>query len=95
MQCHMAHTRTMLYADTRATNPVTAVEEDADHKKTGIFTEVAVVEPTVILHITVGHIECVPILAKISGTQRMATRRMQYGVMICWEVRETTPDSLG
>ena len=47
--------------DTTATNPVTAVEEDAAHKTMEIGAEAMVVEPTVFLHITVGHTECVPI----------------------------------
>ena len=38
-----------------ATNPVTAVEKDVEHKTTGIGAEAVAVEPTVILHITVGH----------------------------------------
>ena len=45
-----------LYAT--ATNTVTAVEEDAAHKTTEIGAEAVVVEPTLILHITVGHTEC-------------------------------------
>ena len=54
--------------------------------------EAAAVEPTVISHITVGHTEFVPIRENIAGHQRMATRRMQYGVIICRAVRETEPD---
>ena len=42
--------------ETTATNPVTAVKEDASHKTTGIGAEAVVVKSTVILHITVGHI---------------------------------------
>ena len=41
--------------DVTATNPVPAVEEDAVHRTTGIGAEAVVLEPTVILHITVGH----------------------------------------
>ena len=55
MQCHMAHARTMVDADITATNPVTLVEEDVDHKTRVIGAEAVAVEPTVILHITVGH----------------------------------------
>ena len=51
----MAHSRTMVDADITATLTVTAVEEDAGYKKTVIGAEVDAVEPTVILHITVGH----------------------------------------
>ena len=50
--------------DTMATNPVIAVEEDAAHKTPGIGGEAVVVEPTVILKITVVHTECVPIPEK-------------------------------
>ena len=91
----MAHARTMVDVDITETNLVTAIEEDADHKTTGICAEVAAVEPTVILHITVGHTECVPIRANISGHQWMATRRTQYGVIICMAVIETAPDRSG
>ena len=51
----MEHAKTMEDVDITATNSVTEVEEDADHKPTGIGAEVVVVGPTVILHITVGH----------------------------------------
>ena len=57
----MSHVKTMGDAnimedvDTTATNPVTAVEEEAEHKTTEIGMEAVVVEPTLILHITVGH----------------------------------------
>ena len=61
MQCHMAHAKTMDDVDITATNPVTAIEEDTEHKTTGIGAEAVVVEPTSILHITVVHTECVPI----------------------------------
>ena len=47
--------------DTTETNTVTTVEEYATHKTTVIGTEAVVVEPIVILNITVGHTECVPI----------------------------------
>ena len=66
MQQTMEHVKTMEtakimeYMDTMATNPVIAVREDAAHKTTGIGAEAMVVEPTVILHITAGHTECVP-----------------------------------
>ena len=54
-----------------------------------------VVEPTVILHITVGHTECVPIRANNKVPHHMATKRKQYGVTICRVVRETAPDRSG
>ena len=73
--------------DTMATNTVIAVREDAAHKTTGIGAKAVVVETTVILHITVGHTECVPSRAKIELTQRMATRRTQFGVIRCRSVR--------
>ena len=53
MQCHMEHAITMEDTDITETNPVTAFKEDADHKTTVIGAEAVVVEPTVILHITV------------------------------------------
>ena len=52
--------------DTTATNPFITVEEEAAHKTTGIGAEVVVVNPTLILHITVGNTECVPIQTKIA-----------------------------
>ena len=91
----MAHPGTMDNADILATNPVTAVEEDADHTTMRISAEAVVVEPTAISHITVEHTECVPIQENIAIPQRMSTRRMNYGVIICWAVRETAPERLG
>ena len=82
-------------ADITAINPVTAAEDDADHKTTEIGTEATAVEPTVILQITVGHTECVPIRANIAVPQRMATRRTHYAVIRCQAVRETTIDRSG
>ena len=52
---NMEAAKTMEDVDITATNPVIAVEEDAAQKTTGIYAEAVVVEPTVILHITVGH----------------------------------------
>ena len=69
----MAHVKTMKSAqimedvDTMATNPVITVEENAAHKTTGIGAEAVVVNSTLILHITVGHTECVPIQVKTAG----------------------------
>ena len=67
MQRPMAHFKTMEASnimedvDTTASNPVIMVEEDAAHKTTVIGAEAVDVDPTVILHINVGHTECVPI----------------------------------
>ena len=55
--------------DTTTTNQVIKVEEDAAHKKTGIGVEDVVVDPTVILHITVEHTECVTIRENTAGPQ--------------------------
>ena len=71
----MAHVKTTEDVDITATNPVTAVEEDADHKTTGFGVEAVVVDPTVILHITVGHTECVSIRENNAGPHQMATKR--------------------
>ena len=81
--------------DITATKPVTAVEEDAEHKTMGIGVGDVVVYPTVILHLTVGHIECLPIREKTAGPQKMDTKRMEYSVTRCWAVRENAPDRSG
>ena len=73
--------------DTTVTNPVTAVEEDVAHKTIEIGAEAVVVEPTLILKITVGHTECVPIRIKTEGPQQMATKSTCYGVTRCMAVR--------
>ena len=93
----MAHVKTMEAdnimedVDTMATNTVIAFEEDEVHKTTGIGAEDEVVEPTVILHINVGHIECVTIWAKTAVPQKTDTKRMRCDVTRCQEVKETTP----
>ena len=69
MKCHMAQARTMVDADITAIHSVTMVTEDAGHKTTVFGAEAAMVEPTLIPHITVEHTECVPIRAKITGHQ--------------------------
>ena len=61
--------------DILANNPVTAVEEDTEHKTMGFGAEAVVVEPTLILQITVGYTECVSIRAKTAGPQHMATKK--------------------
>ena len=91
----MEASKIMEDVDTTATNPVSAFEEDVAHKTTGIGTEAVVVEPTVILHITDGHTECVPIQIKTAGPQKMAVKRAQYDVTICRAVKETAPDRSG
>ena len=80
--------------DITATNTVTAVEEDVVHKTTVIGMEAMVVDPTVILHITIGHTECVPIREKTVGPQNMANKITCYGVTRFRVVRETAPDRL-
>ena len=77
--------------DTTATNPFIKVEEEAAHKTTVIDAEAVVFDPTVILHITVGHTECVPILANTSGTQQTDTKRTCCDITRCQEVKETAP----
>ena len=91
----MGSNKTMEDVDITANNPVTAVEEDAEHKTTGIGADAVLVELTVILHISVGHTECVTIRANNAGPQNMATKRTQYGMTIFWVVRETAPDRSG
>ena len=64
-------------------------------QKMEIGVEAVVIDPTVILHITDGHTECVPIRVNNSGPQKITTKRTQYGVTRCWAVRETAPDRSG
>ena len=45
----------MTNVKTMEATKIMEVKEDAAHKTTGISGEAVVVEPTVILHITVGH----------------------------------------
>ena len=93
----MAHVKTMEAdnimedVDTTETNTVIVVEEDATQKTTGIGAGAVVVEPTVILHITVGHMECVTIRAKNTGTQKTDTKRKRCGVTRCRELKDTAP----
>ena len=66
MQFHMPYVNTMVSiktmedVDITAINPVTTVEEDTEHKITGIGVEAVVVDSTATLHITFVHTECVP-----------------------------------
>ena len=78
-----------------ATNPVTAVNKDTVQKTTGIGVEAVVVESTLILHITVGNTEYVPIRANTEGPQNMATKRTRFCVTRFRAMRETAPDRLG
>ena len=97
----MVHVKTMEDAkimedvDTTATNPVTVVKEDAVHRTTGIGVEDVGVNPTVILHTTVGHTECVPIGVKTAGLKQVATKRTRYGVPRCQAVKVTATDRSG
>ena len=89
----MAHVKTIGDANTMEdvditeTNPVTAVKEDAEKKTMGIGAEAMLLEPTVILQITVGHIESLPIHAKPAGPHHISTKRTQYGATRCRAVR--------
>ena len=65
------------------------------HKTTGIGAEAVVVDPTVILHITVGHTECVPIWAKTKGTHQTNTKRTRCDVTRYRKVKKTAPDRSG
>ena len=80
--------------DTTVTNPGIAVKEDVVHKPTWIGAEDVVVESTVILHITVGHIECVPIQANTAGPRQTDTRRTRCGATGYWQVSLTAPARL-
>ena len=80
----MAHARNTADADITAINTVMPVEENVDHKTTGIGANAVALEPAVISHMTVGHTKYVPIQSTIAGLQRMETRRTQYGVIRCW-----------
>ena len=91
----MGSTKTMEDLDITATNPFTAVEEDPDHTKIRIGAEAVVVDLIVILHINIGHTECVPIQAKTARPHHMATKRTQYGVTRSRSLRETAPDMSG
>ena len=91
----MEDSKIMEDVDTTSTNAVTAVEEDTAHKTTWIGAEAVVVEITAILHITVGHTECVTILVNTAVTHQMANIRKQYDVTRYLSVKETTPDRSG
>ena len=85
----------MANAKTMEATKIMEVKEDAAHKTTGISGEAVVVETTVILHITVGHTEFLPIRVKTALPHKMSTKRTRYGVTIFREVIETAPDSSG
>ena len=82
----MEAAKTMEDEDTAVTNKIIAVKKDEVHNTTGIGAEAVVVESTVIVHITVGHTECVPIRAKTAGPQHKDNRRTRCGAIRCWEV---------
>ena len=52
-------------------------------------------EPIVILQISFGNTEYMPIPEKTTGPQQMATKRTQYGVTRFWLVRENSHDRFG
>ena len=81
--------------DTTSTNPVIMFKEYTAHKTTGIGAEAVVIEPTVILHITVGHTECVSIQENTAGPQKTDTNRTRWGVTRFREVKENAPDRSG
>ena len=83
----MEAVKTMEYEDTTVINQIITVEKYTVHNTTGIGAEAVMVESTVILHITVGHTECVPIWVNTAGPQNMATKRTHYGVTIFCAVR--------
>ena len=87
--------RTTEDEDTTVTNKIIAVEDDALHNTTGIGTEALVVKSTVILKITVGHTDCVPIWTNNPGPRYTDTIRTRCGEIICWGVRKTAPDRSG
>ena len=74
---NMGSVKTMEDVDITATNPYNSVKEDAEHKTTGIGLEDVVLYTKLILHITVGHMECLPIQTNTSGPQQMVTKRTQ------------------
>ena len=91
----MEAVKTMEDVDTTVTNTIIAVEEDKVYSTTVIGAEAVMVEATLILHITVGHMECVPIRAKTAGTRKMDTRRTWCSATRFQNVIETAPDRSG
>ena len=93
----MTHVKTMEAAkimedvDTMATNQVTAFKEDTLHKKKWELEQ----RPRVILHITVGHMEFVPIWVNNSGPQQISTKSTRYSITKYWVARETASDRSG
>ena len=86
---NMEAVKTMEDEDTTVTNQIIAVEEDAVHNTMGIGAEAEVVESTGILHINVGHTECVTIRENTAGPRKTDTRRTWCGATRCQEVRKT------
>ena len=91
----MGSIKTMEDVDTTVTNPIIAVKEDVVHNTTGIGVEAMVVMTIVILLVTVGHTECVPIQENTAGPWKAETRRTHCGATRCREVSELEPDRLG
>ena len=65
------------------------------HNKMGIGAEAVVVESTVILHINVGHTECVTIRENTAGPRKTDTIRTWCGETRCQEVSKNAPDRSG
>ena len=65
------------------------------HNTTVIGAEAVVVESTVILNITVGHTECVPIRENIAGPCQIDTRRTRCVTTRLQEVIITAPGRSG
>ena len=80
----MEAVKTMEYEDTTVINQIITVEKYTVHNTTRIGAEAVMVESTVILHITVGHTECVPIREKTAGPQQIDTISTWFGAIICW-----------
>ena len=65
------------------------------NKTTGIGAEAMVVEPIVILHITVENTECMILQENTAGPQQTDTIMIQCGVTRFREVKETAPENSG
>ena len=81
--------------DTAVTNKIIAVEEDAAHNTMGIGAEAVVAKSAVILHINVGHTECVTIRENTAGSRKTETIRMWCGTIRFQEVSKNAPDRSG
>ena len=81
--------------DTTVPNTIIAVKEDVVYNTTVIGAEAVLVDSTVILHITFGHTECVPIQTNTSVPRQIDTRRTRCGATRFQKVRETASDRSG